>query len=302
MNIKNIAVLRGKNTTIKNGVVTYNPEFREINSDDDNVSQKKIPLHAEIRGEVYFSQGIVSCKFKAAKENTGVLFSWDNRDGRTEHAAGLSLQVKSFSIFNNLTNRIVSNGSLSNFKPNEEISMRLEIFGSDAKLFINNILHCEHNINVSLSPLTIRITSEGKVTLYDIEVKSIRPKLFVVMQFTNEFNNLYNDVIIPIAEKTGFDVIRADEFFSSTPILTDIIKSIKESSAIIADITPDNPNVFYEIGYAHAINKPTILICDKIRDKLPFDVSSFRTLFYENSIAGKSKIEKSLKKYLENII
>ncbi|HNU88170.1 MAG TPA: hypothetical protein PKJ94_07765, partial [Ferruginibacter sp.] len=81
----------------------------------------------------------------------------------------------------------------------------------------------------------------------------------------------------------------------------DIIKSIKESSLIIADITPDNPNVFYEVGYSHAIDKPTILLCDKKRSKLPFDLTSFRTLFYENSIAGKTQVEQRLRKYLDNL-
>ena len=94
---------------------------------------------------------------------------------------------------------------------------------------------------------------------------------------------------------------RADEFYTATPIIKDIVKSIKEASVIIAEITPDNPNVFYEVGYAHAINKPTILLSDKTRGKLPFDISGFRTLFYENSIAGKSAVEKNLKKFLENI-
>ena len=70
------------------------------------------------------------------------------------------------------------------------------------------------------------------------------------------------------------------------------------SRLIIAEISQSNPNVFYEVGYAHALNKPTILIAEKTT-KLPFDVSPFRTLFYENTIAGKQKIEDGLKKHIE---
>ena len=78
--------------------------------------------------------------------------------------------------------------------------------------------------------------------------------------------------------------------------------SIQNSAVIIADITPDNPNVFYEIGYAHALKKPTILLCDKaLRDRLPFDVSGFRTIFYDNSIGGKRRVEEKLEVYLQNI-
>lgn len=125
--------------------------------------------------------------------------------------------------------------------------------------------------------------------------------IFVVMQFSKEYNELFEDVIKPITEKAGFECIRADEFYTSTPIIKDIVESIKQSTAIIAEITSDNPNVFYEVGYSHAIDKPTILLCDKTRERLPFDVSGFRTLFYENTIAGKKKVEESLKKYLANI-
>jgi hypothetical protein len=301
MKVKNIAVLGGEKTTSKLGVVHYTPTFEDI-KDDKGDGIRKEPIPAEIRTDIKFSQGIIKYKFKAADKKAGVLITSDAKDGKHLFSTGLSFGSEKFRIYDAKNDEISNNGGLSQFKANEEIEVRYEIFGSEAKLFVNNILYCELNLNVSPAPLSFRITSAGKVTLYDIEVESVRPKLFIVMQFTEDFNNLYNDVIIPVSEQAGFEVVRADEFYSSTPILNDIIRSIKESSVIIADITPDNPNVFYEIGYAHAINKPTILICDKTRDKLPFDVSSFRTLFYENSISGKTKIENSLRKYLENIL
>ena len=71
---------------------------------------------------------------------------------------------------------------------------------------------------------------------------------------------------------------------------------------MIAEITPVNPNVYYEVGYAHARNKPTILIADKTVEKLPFDVSPFRTLFYENTIDGKDKIERGFRNHLRAVL
>ncbi|MFV8346919.1 hypothetical protein [Flavobacterium sp. ZB4P13] len=301
MKVKNLAILHGEKTTINNGVIHYTPIFEESTDGKEKEKTRK-PKNADIRCDVNFNQGTIKYKFKCENKRTGVLIVFDSNDSKDTFSAGLSYYSNSFRIHSTKDKTIKAIGSLSSFKSNEEISIKYEIFGSEAKLFVNNILYCEQDINPISMPLTFRITSEGKVSLYDIEVETVKPKLFVVMQFTNDFNNLYNDVIIPISEKAGFEVIRADEFYSSTPILNDIIRSIKEASVIIADITPDNPNVFYEIGYAHAIKKPTILICDKIREKLPFDISSFRTLYYENSIYGKAKIEKSLAKYLENIL
>ncbi|MFN8339397.1 MAG: hypothetical protein U0T36_10310 [Saprospiraceae bacterium] len=264
MKIKNIAVLSGNKTKVHDGVVHYVPEFKESKTNDGKPA-KEIEQPAEIRTDINFYQGTISFKFKAASKETGVLLTWDKPNKGTEYAVGLSLQYKSFVIISNTTNEIATNGGLTQFKDNEEISVRFEMLGSDAKLFINNILYCEQNLNLTLAPLSFRITSDSEVFLSDIHVESIKPKLFVVMQFTDEFNALYKDVIFPVSEDAGYEVIRADEFFSSTPILNDIIRSIREASVIVADITPDNPNVFYEIGYAHAIQKPTILICDKKR-------------------------------------
>ena len=71
---------------------------------------------------------------------------------------------------------------------------------------------------------------------------------------------------------------------------------------VIADITPNNPNVYYEVGYADALNKPLILIADRKEGLKPFDVRAYRTIFYENSIGGKNRIESDLKAYLKTIM
>jgi nucleoside 2-deoxyribosyltransferase len=75
------------------------------------------------------------------------------------------------------------------------------------------------------------------------------------MQFDKDYDDLYNGVIGPICKEFKYDVIRSDESYSTGIIIQDIIKQINESSIIIADITPDNPNVFYEVGYSHALKK-----------------------------------------------
>jgi hypothetical protein len=84
-------------------------------------------------------------------------------------------------------------------------------------------------------------------------------------------------------------------------ILTDIINEINESIFIIAEISPNNANVYYELGYSHAKNKPTILIAQK-GTELPFDVLPFRIIFYEDSIVGKRRIEEDLEKNIISIL
>ena len=65
-------------------------------------------------------------------------------------------------------------------------------------------------------------------------------------------------------------------------------------------ITPANLNVLYELGYAHALKTPTILLAQR-GGTLPFDISSFRVVFYDDTIAGKARIEQDLAKHLDAI-
>lgn len=148
----------------------------------------------------------------------------------------------------------------------------------------------------------IWVKSKSKVTINNFKTNYKRPEAFIVSQFGDCYDVLYDEVIKPVCENLNYKPIRGDEVTSCTLILNDIITSIRSSSVIIADITPDNPNVFYEVGYAHALAKPTILLCENgIRNKLPFDLSGFRTIFYDNSLGGKKQIEEKLKAHLQNI-
>ena len=84
-------------------------------------------------------------------------------------------------------------------------------------------------------------------------------------------------------------------------ILHDIAQGIIDATIVVAEITPANQNVFYELGYAHALGKPTILLAERGK-QLPFDISGFRVLFYDNTIAGKKQIEEGFRRHLEAIL
>ena len=89
--------------------------------------------------------------------------------------------------------------------------------------------------------------------------------------------------------------------FGPTIIIDDVTRGIESSQIVIAEITPSNENVFYEVGYAHALKKPTILLADMSK-KLPFDLSGRRCIFYENSIGGKQKVEQNLRHHLQEVL
>ena len=78
-------------------------------------------------------------------------------------------------------------------------------------------------------------------------------------------------------------------------------REIQQAEVVIAEITSANPNVFYEVGYAHALNKPTILLAQRGAPP-PFDISSFQVIYYNNTIGGKAEVERNLSRHLEAIL
>jgi hypothetical protein len=143
--------------------------------------------------------------------------------------------------------------------------------------------------------------SKGDIEVSNFVVQGRPFRAFVVMQFSEAYNALYREVVMPVCELEGVQAIRADEVYGPGLIIQDIERQLIEAQIVIAEISPTNANVYYEVGYAHALKKQTILIADTT-SKLPFDVSGFRTLFYENSIAGKGKVEAGLRKHLAEIL
>jgi len=178
----------------------------------------------------------------------------------------------------------------------------VQVIGSRVALSLNGVRALEANLPYSLPRGQAGIWAMGPtdITFSEFTVVAEKPKLFVIMQFSAPFDELYSDVIQPVGTENGFAVVRADELHGPGLIIADIERQILEAKAIIADITPNNPNVYWEVGYAHAVRKPTVLITQH-DTKLPFDVSPFRTLFYENTIAGKAKIVEGLRKHLAAI-
>jgi nucleoside 2-deoxyribosyltransferase len=70
-----------------------------------------------------------------------------------------------------------------------------------------------------------------------------------------------------------------------------IKRLIKESSAVIADLSEAKSNVLYEVGYAHALKRPTIHICSTPLEQLPFDVRNWNTITYVKGQTHKLKTD-----------
>jgi len=87
-------------------------------------------------------------------------------------------------------------------------------------------------------------------------------------------------IIEPAIEPLGLSVVRADSIDKPGLITNQIIEYILRSRLVIADLSFQNPNVFYELALRHISRLPTVQIVRR-GDKIPFDVGNFRTIILD---------------------
>ena len=125
-------------------------------------------------------------------------------------------------------------------------------------------------------------------------------RVFVIMPFSEQANKNYQ-IIKETCHEQGLEVFRADEVISAGESISEKIKSlISKSDLIIADVTGNNSNVMYELGFAHGNNKPVILLASKI-EELRIDVSNYKIILFSETIESKEKLANGLKESLEEI-
>jgi nucleoside 2-deoxyribosyltransferase len=112
---------------------------------------------------------------------------------------------------------------------------------------------------------------------------SVKPFAFVLMPFDPAFNDIYKFGIQETATNLGVVAERVDEQKFSETMLERIYRQIESADFIIADMTGKNPNVFYEVGYAHARGKLCTLLTQTAAD-IPFDLKHHRHIVYNGSI------------------
>lgn len=124
-------------------------------------------------------------------------------------------------------------------------------------------------------------------------------KSFIIMPFADKYNNIY-EIIKDTCTKRSISISRADEISEPGPIINQIFKAIDEASFIIAEVGDQNPNVFYEVGVAHCLSKPTLLLAQSNTIKnLPFDIRHQRILVYNSS--RKTEFRENLQLHLQYI-
>ena len=127
---------------------------------------------------------------------------------------------------------------------------------------------------------------------------------FVISPFGEPFDTYFSKILKPAIEKCGLFAARGDSLFRPSTIVDDIWQSIQAASVLVAELTGRNANVFYELGLAHAISKPVVLLSQSI-DDVPFDLRGIRTLIYDKDQPDwgqslRADLTRSIKEVLAN--
>ncbi|BCU51792.1 hypothetical protein JCM2421_05640 [Staphylococcus auricularis] len=108
---------------------------------------------------------------------------------------------------------------------------------------------------------------------------------------------LLDSIIKPVLE-SEFNIERSDLISSTNKITDEIIERLTNSELVIVDLSSQNPNVFYELGYRHALNRPTITIINK-DEHIPFDASAYRTIYYSELYKDVTNAKEQLKETIK---
>ena len=129
-------------------------------------------------------------------------------------------------------------------------------------------------------------TNGGKANSKDIRV-------FVIMPFSDDMLDVFMLGIRWVTEKLGMVAKRADNIDHNGEIIGQILSAIREYDIIVGDTSGANPNVCYEVGYAHGLGKQCVLICKK-GNSLPFDLQGTNHLMYRNILDLRVQLENKL--------
>ncbi len=105
---------------------------------------------------------------------------------------------------------------------------------------------------------------------------------FVIQPFDRgAFDKRYEDVFAPGIKDAGLEPYRVDRDPSVTIPIEAIEQGIRDAAVCLADVTKDNPNVWFELGFALALNKEVVLVCSKERTgRFPFDIQHRSIISY----------------------
>lgn len=127
-----------------------------------------------------------------------------------------------------------------------------------------------------------RIKKVGREKEPASDLKANKDTCFVIMPYGGWFDKYYDVIYQPAVADAGLNPKRADDLYLPNAIANDIWAYTNSARVILADLSNKNANVFYELGLAHALTKPAILVSES-KDDIPFDLRHLRVIYYDKN-------------------
>lgn len=198
---------------------------------------------------------------------------------------------------------------LSNFTGKmKELTEYLKKSESSEKLNrLNRMITCWNMLNMASMTFVNNLKKEANIMninpIFKANNLAINEKqIFYVLEFNSKRQEIFKVVKQALESTFDLSVIKSGSIF--TPNQQDIMEniwiSICTAKFVVVDISDRNPNVFYELGICHTLGKPTMMICDKesfkndYDGKLPFDINTIGTVFYDNTMAGGDSLKQEV--------
>jgi len=156
----------------------------------------------------------------------------------------------------------------------------------------------QHIFDISLTEIVMRGQPIKSHPIFGDPIEDFEHEwsdVFVIMPFRDELQDVYEKAIKPAVNETKLSVRRGDDFFSDQRIMDEVWSAIYYSKLCIVECTRLNPNVFYELGVAHTLGRPTIMIAHE-GEEIPFDIRDRRCVLYQTGDAGMDTLRETLVK------
>jgi hypothetical protein len=126
--------------------------------------------------------------------------------------------------------------------------------------------------------------------------------VFVLMAFATDFDPVFAAIKRTLeGQELLLRCYRADEVYRPEPIIESILRGIVTAELIVADVTGRNPNVFYELGIAHAVKDNCVILTQAMED-VPFDLRHLRCIVYENTLKGAEQLRLALTNTVRSVL
>jgi hypothetical protein len=125
---------------------------------------------------------------------------------------------------------------------------------------------------------------------------------YAIMPFEASFSDI-DRIVGEAARECDLQYVRSDRRLQPGSVMAQVVRDIRAAAVIVADITRNNPNVFYELGIAHQIKGPErVLLITQAVAESPYDVNEFQQLTYTHTEAGRDELRRRLPDLLRTAI